>query len=787
MTTRGQQLYKMKIADSSDSITFWLLDVPIVKKDVGGTATNTTIDGNIYTDYMWLKDQWEQKWSIMCKDEYDKLHGIFERQFTNAEVPNLKIFYGNDIHTDGNAEGQSFQITNDSEAYDGEILDFSLYGNAEQKTLTGTNLFNTLDKIAESPNINLVVYDNNNIKMTNNGTNAWLGVKYQISNLKANTDYSLCYTQINTNSSMINWAWALGADDNTMLLNTSYTSGSKASFNTGVNTSVIIQLYVQTQTGTVTTNTATISNIQLNEGNTLKDYEPYCGGSPMPNPDFPSPVETVTGRQEVRICGKNLFDNSLLAKGSVTVTDGVATGTATQFYSAWAGTSGFIDTYPDGRITISAEAYTDGNDSTASTVGLRIAINYTDGTRDFATWHNNDLNYVKQSVVSNQSKTIGSIAFTYNSSAQNIWHVRRLQIEQGTTATEYEPYQAQSYELNLGKNLFDSELEQGSYSGTTGAKTVDNTIYRSADKISVEPNTTYTLSLNGVSQKYVVLFYDDSEQYISQNASLTSGTFTTLANAHYIAIRCFASDYTSDFANLKLQLEFGGLATPYSAYKTPIELAKIGTYQDYIYKDGGKWYKHAEINKIVLDGTENWGGLYQNTAGLWTSNSPIATEVVQGNNVGISDHFMYKWSYNSNTPCFYVYNQGGQGRIMLIQSVASDSATFTSWLESNTPAVYYILATPTDTEITDSELVGQLNALLEGSLYKGLNNVFLIPSAGADGTMTMEYRIAYEKETIVQDTTPVKLDLTDGGIINACLCRQNVQVIMRETKDSSES
>lgn len=142
-----------------------------------------------------------------------------------------------------------------------------------------------------------------------------------------------------------------------------------------------------------------------------------------------------------------------------------------------------------------------------------------------------------------------------------------------------------------GKNLFDGELELGFYNGSTGNKEANNSLYRSVNRISVQPNTTYTFSINGTTQKYVVLFYDMKGQYISQNTSLTTGTFTTLNNAYYITFRCFSADFTSDFANLKVQLEKGSTATTYEAYTGQTYEINLGknlyymNYADYTYND----------------------------------------------------------------------------------------------------------------------------------------------------------------------------------------------------------
>lgn len=105
-----------------------------------------------------------------------------------------------------------------------------------------------------------------------------------------------------------------------------------------------------------------------------------------------------------------------------------------------------------------------------------------------------------------------------------------------------------------------------------------------------------------------------------------------------------------------------------------------------------------------------------------------------------------------------------------------------TWLASNPVTVYYVLATPTTTEITNSELVGQLEAILQAYLYTGTNNVSnnaVSPSLA--GQMNIEYKLIFSEETVLIEPTAVRLTLTDGGIINVCGCRQNVQLTMRET------
>ena len=88
-----------------------------------------------------------------------------------------------------------------------------------------------------------------------------------------------------------------------------------------------------------------------------------------------------------------------------------------------------------------------------------------------------------------------------------------------------------------GKNLFDGQLELGMYD-ETGAKATNNANYRNVAPINVQPSTTYTFSINGTSQKYVIYLYKKDGTFIRVN-TLTSGTFTTPAEAYLLNFRCF--------------------------------------------------------------------------------------------------------------------------------------------------------------------------------------------------------------------------------------------------------
>lgn len=50
------------------------------------------------------------------------------------------------------------------------------------------------------------------------------------------------------------------------------------------------------------------AEVQFEESSAPTDYEPYTGGQPSPNPDYPQEIRTITDSLKVTSCGKNLFN-----------------------------------------------------------------------------------------------------------------------------------------------------------------------------------------------------------------------------------------------------------------------------------------------------------------------------------------------------------------------------------------------------------------------------------------------------------------------------------------------
>ena len=184
-----------------------------------------------------------------------------------------------------------------------------------------------------------------------------------------------------------------------------------------------------------------------------------------------------------------------------------------------------------------------------------------------------------------------------------------------------------------------------------------------------------------------------------------------------------------------IQLELGSQATSYEAYTSQdytislgtLELAKIGTYQDRIYKTDDKWYIEKQVEKVVLDGSETWDYVSSDN-GYFQFNTPSMNVVPFGGNPAtnaLCDHFTprSRW-YVATGKVNNTVNLNGSYCAIRYETYppsAQGLADFKTYLSNNPTTVYYALATPTTTEITDQTLIDQLEAVYDWVRRHGYN------------------------------------------------------------------
>ena len=171
-------------------------------------------------------------------------------------------------------------------------------------------------------------------------------------------------------------------------------------------------------------------------------------------------------------------------------------------------------------------------------------------------------------------------------------------------------------------------------------------------------------------------------------------------------------------------IEQGSTETEYEPYKGntyevnlgDIELNKIGDYKDRIYKDNGKWYVEKNIGKVVLDGSETYAKV---SDGKFRANLNLFAQYGYGTtNQCYSNMFSCNANYDTYTTgqCYCWSN----GIFIGLNTTITTTTQASEWAGTNKPIFYGVLATPTYTEITNTELINQLESI---ELLKGENNI----------------------------------------------------------------
>ena len=515
------------------------------------------------------------------------------------------------------------------------------------------------------------------------------------------------------------------------------------------------------------------TNLQINQGSEKLSELEYVKGqtsqSGTPTPSSPQPINITTGRQVVSVCGKNLFniDGTRTSEGLTNTTSGTiisVSGTSTNTYSSL--TRQITQSIPIGTYTFSIQ------ETYNKRMGFIPTFSDNTSTTYFITANTLSTTFTTtKEIISYRLYIETTSGTTYNMTI-------KPQLEKGNLTT-YEEYKGTDYEINLGKNLFYGYSFSKTISGITftynedGSITASGTATASATSstavegrnhlIILQPNTTYALS-GGYDSNVQIQLCDYSANVIS-TSSPNPSTFTTSTETRFYIRVWVRSGTTLNNVNVYPQLEKGSVATSYSPYKTPIYLGKIGTYQDYIFKnttenplydsnlEEGQWYIHKEIGRVVLNGSENWSGgtiagdylyIYCNDYDNILSPNMAYT--------GISTHFKVlnqiintyspvittdSMSLGSDTP-----TAGNRVRIKINKTTANTIANLKTWLSSHNVEVYYVLNTPTNTLIEDEELINQLNSI---QLITGLNNIN-VSSPYLSGIIGLHYNFQVEQD-----------------------------------------
>lgn len=428
--------------------------------------------------------------------------------------------------------------------------------------------------------------------------------------------------------------------------------------------------------------------IQLEKGSAATSYEPYTNGA-SPNPDYPQDIHTVSGDNTIFNTGKNLFSGYVKGIG-INGTTGAQTSdlnsatsdfiplkiTEANKYKVWGlptTISSFVAAYNSNKEFLGR---TGGVTLGEFTLSPQFFVGGTpQGTGDIA--------YIRVTSYKISTST-GTVDDVDNA---------QVMLERGTTATTYEPYQGANYNVNLPvENVldFDTILNYWGavYTKENGTYTLTNRgeFYARPYTLNLEVGKTYTLSGVQVAQASSNLRLEvlkDNNivaiQRFSPETTVSGKTFT-VEEGHTYKIRGNYSTGGYPMIISKPQLEEGTKANTYTPYGTsPIELCKIGDYQDRFIRTSGKNLydrENATENRAL-----NWGtGAEFGETGSITSDF-IKTTKGDKFTITFSSQIMF---YDSNKEYLGCLQSGGE---TIAKTTGNTWKYFTT---PNVDEIYYV-------------------------------------------------------------------------------------------------
>lgn len=374
-------------------------------------------------------------------EEINKNENVQQIQKNKDSVEELK----KDVDQLNDKKITKFYANNLGETYlqdsdNGKIQDMVLYGKSEQKLYNGYNLFDKDNVLIKN-----IYVSNSKLRR------GWPGIESFVIPCKPNTTYTVSRTKV-INKNFIAFSYD-GEDVNDKeVISVSNSTGLSVILTTGENDTLIGLYYAWDEDKKADEIAPTI---MIEEGSENHPYEPYVGGIPSPNIEYPQEIKSVVN-PAIKICGKNLlnlqrmipfYNSRYLGKinilsETVIEAEKITSSINSRFYAATLNlpngnyvasvkqnsTYNFlnISQYPKKPSEISQRIVT------SSTYGKAVAFSVTD-----------DYDYVLEirtgSATENPDNGNGKTIFT-------------VQIEKGSSATDYDPYKGNTavlpYTLN---------------------------------------------------------------------------------------------------------------------------------------------------------------------------------------------------------------------------------------------------------------------------------------------------------------------------------------------------
>ena len=648
------------------------------------------------------------------KDEIDALlDGYWTKiELTQEDIDNwnaANAAFESELFDDGVISIEDSTEANINNTMNKSQLKIGLKGNTSQNTTTGKNLFATTGNLASS------ISEASQMTKTGTGTECTL-TKNSTGSSSPRIEFDSSFFEVNTTyyiSFEVKGDW-------TKLEFGTWIGDQQVAIDTKTPTSTYQKVTCQfTYPSTKTSNdkvyfknndrnvlvgqTLTINNFMISKTNDY-DYEPYTGGIPAPNPDYPQDIQVVSGDNTIKVEGKNLFQSIYIPVPSSTPNAVLKAGTYT---IASCDGNNFGKNIYFRLLDENNNIITTGGHLTAT----GVTINFS--TSSYSYYGGANTSYITFTIDNDYKVAIGLLDSD---------GTRQLMLVKGSEAVRnYTPYVSQTYPINLGsielckigdyqdyirkstgKNLFDKDnanIIQNKYLNDSGVEISDNS-FSISDYMKVDANTVYS-NQPFENKNACICFYNSSKTFLSsKRLTQIEPNFTTPNNCEYIRVSIWKADINI------LQIEKSAQATSYEPY-------------------GKVWYLNKQIGKVVLDGSENWG-LNYNSSMFRISANDILPRISTPSHLILSNYYPnndYGEMYASHIDYGIEVGDGNNKYIYIRNVDITSVSNFKSWLSTHNTTVYYVLETPTTTEITDTTLIEQLNNIEKAYSYDTQTNI----------------------------------------------------------------
>ena len=369
-------------------------------------------------------------------DEIATITGAFI--YFNGDIPYLK--YITDTVDYKIADGKNINFTSPIVE---KIIIEKLEGSSTQTARSGKNLFNGTLKAGLFLASNGVTFvQNNNYVCSEKFVSVISGETYSVSN----------------KNEIAGIYYVLEYDENKNFIKANNNSAIAASFTTMISSNCC---YVRVEIGnsSAAPTVAAIEDFQIEKG-PATEYEQY---GTSPSPDYPSPIENITGDIEIKDVGENLFNPNNVSKGYVSDASGNILSISGQNKN-----TGYIE-------IIGGEKY-------------YILSNKPIG--NWGAWYDKDKKFISGITLGGNSSGIVTapnnayfINFTVSYENNNPDYANNVMIARSDKEIPYKPYQAQKVTFPLGNQ----KLMEGSY-------LADNGIHHTRKQTTVNISNLVTLS-----------------------------------------------------------------------------------------------------------------------------------------------------------------------------------------------------------------------------------------------------------------------------------------------------